>query len=283
MCPVTGRLVKGDRTDAGRQHVLIAELQLLVTNVVLELSPNGVTAGQKHRKTAADQVVRHEETHLLADLSVIAGLRLLHLLLILRKFLRRRESNAVDPGEHLIFRIVLPVCTALHRDLKRLQSLRVRDVRADAHVDIIALLIERDPRVLRKIADVLLLVLRAALVQKLQRLRTWKFERLEGEILLRDLLHLIFDRNEILVRQLAIPEVDVVVEASLRRRAVRKIGIGIQSLDRLRHDMRRGMSEYVRHFLCGTLRHRTVVVDNLHRLLLPLLSQETSFVRRTGK
>ena len=85
--PVAAGLVKIDRADAGRHNVIITELKLLVADVVLKLAPDGVALREEHGKTLADEVVAHEQAHLLADLSVIAGPCLLLLLLVLVELL----------------------------------------------------------------------------------------------------------------------------------------------------------------------------------------------------
>ena len=207
----------------------------------------------------------HEDLHLLADLAVVAllGLReqgevLVHLLLV-------AEGDAVDAGEHLVLAVALPVRARDARQLERLERLRIQDVRAHAHVHVLALLVERDARVLGKVADVLDLVLLAALLHVLDGLRARELVRLELEVLLADLAHLVLDGREVVLRDLrALGELDVVVEAVVRGGAVREVRLGVQALDCLRHDVRRGVAKDVELLVSRDLVHVAVVVKNLH-------------------
>ena len=136
---------------------------------------------------------------------------------------------------------------------------------ADAHVDVVALLVEGDAGVVVQVADVLDLVLLAALLHKGDGLGAGLLEHGELEVLLDDLLHLGLDRGEVVLADLnALGQVDVVVEAVVGRGAVGKVGLGIQALDGLRHDVRGGVADDVRDLVLRELGHRTVIVECLH-------------------
>ena len=159
--PVTGGLPQLAREDDGRLNLVVPVLVLHLLPVLHEGVADAHAVGQPEREAGAG-LVHHEDVHLLADLAVVAllGLRkqgevLVHLLLV-------AEGDAVDAGEHLVLAVTLPVRARDARQLERLKGLGVQDVRAHAHVDVLALLVERDARVLGKVADVLDLVLLAA-------------------------------------------------------------------------------------------------------------------------
>ena len=136
---------------------------------------------------------------------------------------------------------------------------------ADAHVDVVALLVEGDAGVVVQVADVLDLVLLAALLHKGDGLGAGLLVHGELEVLLDDLLHLGLDRGEVVLADLdAIGQVDVVVEAVVGRGAVGKVGLGIETLDGLRHDVRGGVADDVRDLVLRELGHRTVIVECLH-------------------
>ena len=209
-------------------------------------------------------VHRGEQLQLAAQLVVIA----------LAGFLQRRhmrgelvlggKRRAVDAGEHLVVLVVLPVRAGELGELEGLERLGVAQVRADAHVDIVALLVEADDRVLRQVADVLDLVDFAALLHERDGFLARQGERLDRQVLLDDLVHLRLDLGEVALIELHIAQVHVVVEAVLGRRAVGKVRLRVQLLNRLREDMRRRMAQNVQFFLLRALSDNAIFVDDLH-------------------
>ena len=262
--PVAGGLVQVDRADAGREHVLVALGALLALDIGLELLPDRVAVGQEHRQAAADEIVGHEQLHFLADLAVVALARLGLLLFPLGQLFGRAEGHAVDAGEHLVLAVVLPVGAGLLRDLEGLERLGIGQVGSEAHVDILALLVEAELALLDEVVHVLELVLLTALFHQLFRILAVQDEGLDRQVFLDDLLHFLFDRLEILRRQLRIAEVDVIVKTVLGRRAVGEIRLREQALDRLGHDVRRRVADNVQLFVLRTLVHMAVLVDDLH-------------------
>ena len=268
MCPVAGGLVQGDGAHAGGHHVLIAQLALLFLNVILQFLPDRIASGQEHGHAPAYQLIGHEQAHFLADLPVVSGLGLLLLLQVLVQFLLGSESNAVDTGEHLVVGIVLPVSAGLLGDLKSLQALGVGQVGADAHIDIVALLVEADDGILGQVADVLLLILGVTVVHELDGLVPGQDEGLDGQVRLDDLLHLFFDGFQVLVGQLLVAEVHIIIEALLGSGTIGKVRIGVQMLDGLGHNVGSRMPQNVLGFLSGALCYSTVFVDDFHGFCL---------------
>ena len=220
--------------------------------------------GQEERE-AGGLVAHHKEVHLAADLAVVALLGLLQHVHVLVELFLGGKGDAVDAGEHLVVLVALPVSARDAGELKGLQRLGVADVGADAHVDVVALLVEGDAGVVVQVADVLDLVLLAALLHKGDGLGAGLLVHGELEVLLDDLLHLGLDRREVVLADLdALGQVDVVVEAVVGRGAVGKVGLGIEALDGLRHDVRGGVADDVRDLVLRELGHRTVIVECLH-------------------
>ena len=264
MCPVAGGLIQSHSAHARGHHVLIAQLALLFLNVILQLLPDRIASGQEHGHAPAYQLIGHEQAHFLADLPVVSGLGLLLLLQVLVQFLLGSESNAVDTGKHLVVGIVLPVSAGLLGDLKSLQALGVGQVGADAHIDIVALLVEADDGILGQVADVLLLILGVTVVHELDGLVPGQNEGLDGKIFLADLLHFLLDGGQILVSELGVAQIDVIIEAVLGGWAKGKIRLGVQPLDGLGHDVGGGVAQNVQLLFLRALGHGSVLVDDFH-------------------
>ena len=137
----------------------------------------------------------------------------------------------------------------------------------NAHVNVVALLVEGDARIVGQIADVLNLVLLVALLHELDGLFARKLERREFQVLFHDLLHFGFNRGEVFLADFLVAQVNIVVEAIVGRGTVGEVGLGIQAFDGLRHNVRRGMAHDVRDFFLGQLGDGAVVVKGLHRAI----------------
>ncbi|VUX08345.1 Uncharacterised protein [Faecalibacterium prausnitzii] len=262
--PVAGSLVQIHGADAGSHDVQIAAGALLLLDIVLQLLPDRVACGQEHGQTAANQVVGHEQAHLLADLAVVALTSLLLLLLPGVQLLLIVESHAVDAGQHPVLFVVLPVCAGLLGDLEGLQSLGVGQVRSDAHIDVLALLEEAELGLVGQVSHVLDLIVLVALFHQLDGLCAGQDEGLDGQILFGDLVHLLLDVGQILVGQLGVAEVNVVVEAVLGGGAEGEVSLRVEALDGLSHDVGCGVTDDVQFLVLRALVHMTVLIDDLH-------------------
>lgn len=250
--------------DERRGDLHVAGLVVDLAPVVQQRVLKDHAVGQEERE-AGGLVAHHKEVHLAADLAVVALLGLLQHVHVLVEFFLGGKGDAVDAGEHLVVLIALPVGARDAGELKGLQSLGVADMGADAHVDVVALLIEGDAGVVVQVADVLDLVLFAALLHKGDGLGAGLLVHGELEVLLDDLLHLGLDRGKVVLADLdALGQVDVVVKAVVGRGAVGKVGLGIEALDGLRHDVRGRVADDVRDLVLRELGHRTVIVECLH-------------------
>ena len=262
--------------DDRRLDLVVAVLVLHLLPVLHEGVADAHAVGQPERE-AGTSLVHHEDLHLLADLPVVALLRLLAHVLPLRKLILAAEGDAIDAGEHLVVLVALPIRARDAGELEGLERLGVEDMRANAHVDVLALLVEGDAGVLGKVADVLYLVLLATLLHVGNGLGAGQLVGLELEVLLADLGHLGLDLGEVLLGDLgALGQVDVVVEAVLGCGAKGKVRLGIQALDGLGHDVSRRVAHDVKLLVLGALAHVTVVVENLHVKPLPWGSSPNS-------
>ena len=250
--------------DERRGDLHVAGLVVDLAPVVQQRVLKDHAVGQEERE-AGGLVAHHKEVHLAADLAVVALLGLLQHVHMLVELFLGGKGDAVDAGEHLVVLIALPVGARDAGELKGLESLGVADVGADAHVDVVALLVEGDAGVVVQVADVLDLVLLAALLHKGDGLGAGLLVHGKLEVLLDDLFHLGLDRGEVVLADLnALGQVDVVVKTVVGRGAVGKVGLGIEALDGLRHDVRGGVTDDVRDLVLRELGHRTVIVECLH-------------------
>ena len=142
--PVAGGLVELHGADAGGHNVLIAELQLLIADIVFKLAPDRVAAGQEHRHAPSDEVVGHKELHILAYLAMVALFRLLEAGDVGVELLLLREGDAVYPLKALAGSVAAPVARVAGQKLYRVALYpagRV-EVRAGAEVCELALAVE---------------------------------------------------------------------------------------------------------------------------------------------
>ena len=261
--PVARGLPQSAGEDDRRLDLLVAELGLHLVPVVHEGVADDHAVGQPEREARAG-VVHHEELHLLADLAVVAACGLLKHLQVLLERLLGAEGDAVDAREHLVVLVALPVGARDTGKLEGLEGLGIGEVRAHAHVDVLALLVERDAGVLGQVADVLELVLLVALCHELLGVLARELEGLELQVLLADLLHLGLDRGEVVLADLLVAEVDVIEEAVVGGGAIGKVRLGVQALDGLRHDVGGGVADDVELLVSRALGHMAVVAENLH-------------------
>ena len=219
--------------------------------------------GQEERE-AGGLVAHHEQVHLATDAAMVALLGLLEEGEVRLQLILGGESRAVDAREHLVVGIVFPVGARHAGELEGLEGLGIGEVRSDAHVDVIALLVEGDASVIGQVTDVLDLILLTALLHEGDGLLAGQLEDLELKVLLDDLLHLGLDGGQIVLGDLLIAEVDVVIEAVVGRGTVGEVGLGVEVLDGLGHDVGGGMADDVLGLVGLNLGHGAVVVQCLH-------------------
>ena len=267
MIPVAARLPQVAVHNQRRGNLDVVRLVVDVAPVINQRILERHALGQEERE-ARTLVAEHEQVHFLADAAMVAAGGLLHQLVVFLQLLAGAERRAADAGEHDVVLVILPVCAGKLGQLKRLERLGIGQVRANAHVDVFALLIEAEHRILRQIADVLDLVGFAALLHQLDRVLAAEHERLDRQVFLDNLRHLRLNRGQILVGELLVAQIDVVIEALLGRRAVSETRLRIQALHRLRENVRGRVADDVQLLVFRALGDMAVVVNNLHNHLL---------------
>ena len=156
------------------------------------------------------------------------------------RFLRIRDS--VDSGQHLVLLAAAPICACQAQKLHRLDILRRHQMRTGTEIYEFSLLIEADLLTLRQIFNQLYLIWFVAFLKICDRLFPGLRKSLDRQILFHDLLHLCLDLLQIFRYKRSLP-VQIIIETVVDRRSDSKLGIRVQTLNRLRHDMRRSMPE----------------------------------------
>src|SRR5436309_6132841 len=120
-------------------------------------------------------------------------------------------------------------------------------MRADTEIDKIALPVEADVLTFRDLADILGLVPLADAVEERDCGVAVPYLARDLLVAAHDLAHARFDPFEIFGRE-RLGTREIVVEPGLGRRPESDLGIGIQFLDRLRHDMGRIVAQNLKPF-----------------------------------
>ena len=198
--------------------------------------------GQEERESGA-LVHDGEQAEFLAELSVVALLRLFEHMKIIVKILFLRESGSVDSLEHLVVRVAAPVCAGAGGQLERLDARGVGDMRACAELIELALAEERYLLALAGVLfDKLDFVGLALLLHHCDGIVGVELVSLERQSLFDYLLHLRLDFLENLGSERHI-DIEVIIEAVVYSGAYRELRLGIKALDSLSEDVRSGMSE----------------------------------------
>src|SRR5690606_23703556 len=184
------------------------------------------------------------ELEVLAELTVIAELRLLHPVEVLRELVLRWKRGAVDALQLLVLLVTAMIRARDGEQFERLDLLRVPDVGACAEVHELAVLVERDRLALRDVGET------PELVAFLSTLAYDAFgllarDLLAGErlVLVDHLLHLGLDLREVLSGQFVI-EIDVVIKAGLRRWTDVQFGLGEEAENRGRQHVRARVTHF---------------------------------------
>ena len=262
--PVTRGLPQGTAHDLRGLDLQIFPLAVNLAPVVDEGGTEGHTVGKEEGHTGS-LVAEGEETHILAQLSVVTALCFLDAGEVFLKLGLVGECGAVDTGEHLVLLAASPVRACHRGELERLDRGGIGDVRACAEVYEVALLKEGKLLVLGKIVDELYLVGLAALFHQSDCLGAGEGEALQLQIFLGDLLHFGFQSGELLLGE-GVVAVEVIVEAVLDRGTDGKLRVGIEALDCLCENVRCGVAQGVSADLVlkGAFGNATVVHNNFH-------------------
>ena len=240
--PVAGGAVQVHGAHAGGHHVLIAQLALLLLDIVLQDLPHGIALGQEHGHTLAHQVAGHEQAQFAAQLPVVPALGLLQPLQIGIQLVLLGEGDAIDALQGLPVGVAPPIGGVAGEQLEgvALHPAGGVQVGAGAQVGELALLIEGDVGIAGQVLDELYLIGLVLLLHELDGLFPGQFKPLQLQLLLADLLHLGLDLGHVVGGE-GEGGIHVVVPALLDRGADGQLHLGPQALDGLGHDVGAGV------------------------------------------
>mmetsp|Transcript_63967 Transcript_63967/g.164651 ORF Transcript_63967/g.164651 Transcript_63967/m.164651 type:complete len:517 (-) Transcript_63967:590-2140(-) len=221
--------------DVGRDDLVKATLAVLGTHELLELVVDPRTVAGPEAGARRDLRVEEEEVLLLADAAVIALLGLLEHLLVRLEQLRRREGHAIDALQRVVLSLAQPVGGRVLRDGEGLHAPHGGEVRSAAQVDEWAAAVGGRHGARRHLAaDEVHFEWVAG--EEFQGLLASEHEALERLIGLAECLDLLLDLGEVRVREAAVAQEDVVVEAAVDGRPNRQVTAKLL-LERSPHDV----------------------------------------------
>ncbi len=225
--------------DRRGDFLVPARVQLLADEP-LQLAHDRPAPGQPDRRPRRD-LVEDVEVQLAPELAVVALLRLLQPPEVPVELLLREPRRAIDPLEHRVLLVAAPVRPRRGQQLEEPDLAGGADVRATAEVDEVPLRVQRHRGGVEALEDLDLEAL-AALPEERDGLRARHLPALEPQVGLGDRAHLVLDPREVLRRERLRFE-EVVVEAVLDGGADGDLHLGKQTLHRLGHDVRGGVTE----------------------------------------
>jgi hypothetical protein len=238
LLPVARRLPQLAIDELRRLHFLIAGGVELPSQVALQRAPErpALRVPEHH---ARGFFLLVEEAHLAAEAAVVALFGLLNAVQVRLQVLVGEKDRAVDALQLGVVPVAAPVGARHLRELERLAELARRgQVRAEAHVEPVALPVDRDLLVLRQFVGPFGFELLAVLDEVLLDARAVPHRALDRQVAIDDLGHALLDLREVLGREGLVAH-EVVVEAVLRRGAERDLRAGVELLHSLRQHMRR--------------------------------------------
>ncbi len=214
-----------------------------------------------------------EEVELAPEPAMITALCVFELEKVLVELLLAGPGSAVNSLQLGVFGIAAPVRPRHVGQLEGLAETAGRgQVRPDTEIDKAALPVEADLRPLRDFADIFSLVALAEIAKKGD--GCIALPDFPGDLLVaaHDVAHPRFDLFKIVGRERLGPG-EIVIEPGFRRRAESNLGVGIELLDRLGHDMGRVMPQDLEPFsgVSGDDRDRGIAVDHRSQVARPAI------------
>ena len=160
------------------------------------------------------------------------------------------KSRPVDTLEHLVLFVAPPVRTGDGLDLKGFDPACRFAVRTGTEVVEVALAIDGDDGIFRKVFDEFYFIILAGIFEHLQRIGTGEDFFGNGKVFFYDLRHFSFNGTEVVLCE-AVFCVEIIVETVFNGRANGELNARIEVLNRLGHDMRGCMAKGVLPFLIG--------------------------------
>ena len=111
---------------------------------------------------------------------------------------------------------------------------------------------------------VLFVILLLALGHQLHSFIARQDERLDGKVFLADLLHFLFNVGKVFIAQFGIAQVNIIEKAVFGSGAKGKVGLRIQALDGLCHNVGSRMAQNVQFFFFRAFGNSAVFVNDFH-------------------
>src|SRR5260370_13401621 len=197
---------------------------------------------------AAGPLADVEEVELAAQPAMIAALRFFEPKEVLVEFFLARKGSAVDALQLGVFWVAAPIRAGDIHQLEALAEITGRgQMRADAEIDEIALPVEADLLTLRDFTDIFGLVRLADTVEEGD--RGVAVPDLPRDLLVppHDVAYSRLDPLQVFGGE-RLGTREIVIEPTFGRRPEGHLGIGIQFLDRLGHDMGRIVAQNLKPF-----------------------------------
>ena len=259
---VTGSDIQHLIANRRTHHLLIAILSLDATQEILQAQAQSGSLRQPHRQSLAHHVGEHKQIHLLADLAVVAFLRLLQHHQVLIQHLLLREGDTIKTNQLLTLLVATPVSTCYAQDLHRLQVRGVGQVRATTQIGERTLRIGSD-RTISQLTDQLSFIFFSAVAKHLQSILLRDALTLDLLLLGHQLLHLRLDCGEVALLDHGLTRIYIIVKTILDSRTDTELNARIQLLQRLSHQVCARMPESMLAFLIVPLQqlYRRIFLD----------------------
>ena len=195
-------------------HQAVAALEMFVLPVGLDLVAHPRAVGMPQHQAGADEFVDAEKIELFAQLAVVALRGFFLLLEVGEEFVLRFESHRVDALQHRVLLAAAPVGAGHVGQLEGLELAGMLDVGAFAEVFEGAVPVDADDGAFGQVVDELDFVFLAFPAEMPEGVGAGQLDALEFLGLAQDMLHLLFDKGQVLGGEVVF-EVEIVVKAVL--------------------------------------------------------------------
>ena len=265
-------------TNVRSDYLLIAITLLYLLEEVFKAETEGGSLGKPHGKSLTHTLREHEETHFLTNLTVVALLSFFKHLQILFKHLLLGEGDGIKASHLGTLLIATPVGRTYRKHLAGLDGGCIQHVRATAKVCERSLGVGGDVTIFQ-IFNQLVLICLATVTKELQGIGLADVLAYKVLLALYQLLHLLFNLNEIgLTDGNAFCRHYVIIESVFYGRTNTKLDAGIKFLQSFGHKVGTGMPKSM--LALGVLpfveNHRCVLMNGaveFHRLSIHATSQ----------
>ena len=196
----------------------------------------------KEERESRAVLTHHKQAELFSEFSVVTLLCFLDHVEVLFKLCFLCECSSVDSLQHLVFLAASPVCACKAGQFEGFDRLCAHQMRACAQVRKFTLAIEADDCVFRQIFDQFYFIWLFFFFHESDGFCSRQLEALQFQILFYNFLHFCFDFFKVFAGEWSF-SVYIVVESVCDGRSDCKLGLRVQSLDCLCHDMGCGVTE----------------------------------------